>query len=414
MTQLDKKGALAIIASATNLDVMAQSIQSISDISAETLLADPYPAFDRIRAIGSAVQVDAANLILVTRFDDIAAVEQNAATFASTNPQSLMNKFMGHTLMRKDFEDHAVERKAIEPSFRPGTAKNHWAPIFSKIADELIDGLNDQESADLFNAFAAPMASLSLIQMLGFQGVKWQELADWSQSLMDAVANYSNNPQVTEKGLSAGREIDDAIDAVLPHHRADENPSVLSSMLHADKAQNIDQIRANVKVIIGGGLNEPRDSILTTILALLQNPDQRQAVEEDPDLFAKAFDEAVRWVAPIGMYPRLVQEETVLGDTRLPKGVQIGICVGAANRDPKYFDDPHVYDLHRSPNKHLGFGRGPHFCAGAWVSRQMVGEIAVPKLFKRLKNLRLDPRAHPVERGWVFRGPTSLPVVWDK
>lgn len=392
---------------------MAQPVQTVDNIDAETLLADPYPAFDRIREIGSAVHVTGANLIMVTRFDDVVTVEANAGTFSSTNPASLMNKFMGHTLMRKDFEDHAAERKAIEPSFRPGTAKNHWAPIFTQIAEQLIDNIADKGNADLFHDFAAPMASLSLIQMLGFEGVKWQDLADWSQSLMDAVANYSGDPAVTEKGLATAQKINNAIDHVLATHKSQENPTVLSSMAHAASPQNIDQMRANVKVIIGGGLNEPRDSILTTTLALLQNPAQRQAVEADPTLFAKAFDEAVRWVAPIGMYPRLVQEDTVLGDTELLKGVQIGICVGAANRDPKHFNDPHSFDLHRNPNRHLGFGRGPHFCAGAWVSRQMVGEIAVPLLFKRLKNLRIDPNSTSVERGWVFRGPISLPVVWD-
>ena len=402
------------IASATNLMAMAQPVQTVDDIDAETLLADPYPAFDRIRALGSAVNVKAANLIMVTRFDDVVTVEQNATTFSSTNPQSLMNKFMGHTLMRKDFDDHAVERKAIEPSFRPGTAKRHWAPVFSEIAEHLIEQIAGRGKADLFTDFAAPMASLALSRILGFEDVGWEDLADWSQSLMDGCANYTDNPAVTERGLTAGNKIDEAIDRVIALHRGEENPTVLSSMSHAASEQSLEQIQANIKVIIGGGLNEPRDSILTTTLALLQNPEQRQAVEADPALYTKAFDEAVRWVAPIGMYPRLVQEDTLLGDTELIKGVQIGICVGAANRDPKHFDDPHDFDLFRNPNRHLGFGRGPHFCAGAWVSRQMVGEIAVPMLFKRLKNLRLDPAAPPVERGWVFRGPTSLPVIWDR
>ena len=69
--------------------------------------------------------------------------------------------------------------------------------------------------------------------------------------------------------------------------------------------------------------------------------------------------------------------------------------------------------MNRKNTKHLGFGRGPHFCAGSWVSRQMIGEIAVPLLFERLRNLRLAPDATPRMQGWVFRGPTSLQVEWD-
>ncbi|MEM9107647.1 MAG: cytochrome P450, partial [Pseudomonadota bacterium] len=185
------------------------------------------------------------------------------------------------------------------------------------------------------------------------------------------------------------------------------------SMLTAEHPQSIEQIRANVKVIIGGGLNEPRDSILTLVYGLLMNPDQRARVEADPGLYRGAFEEAVRWVSPIGMYPRRVTCDTVLGDTELKEGDQLGICVSAANRDEKHFDDPDTYNALRGRQRHLGFGAGPHFCAGTWISRQMVGEIAVPMLLRELKNLRLDPDRPARMRGWVFRGPVTLPVLWD-
>ena len=107
----------------------------VKDISIQTLLDDPYPSFDRIRKLGSAVWVESASIYLVTRFDDILEVERNHAIFASTNPQSLMNKVMGHSLMRKDDELRQIERKAIEPSFRPGVVKRHWSPIFTRIAE---------------------------------------------------------------------------------------------------------------------------------------------------------------------------------------------------------------------------------------------------------------------------------------
>jgi cytochrome P450 len=392
---------------------MPSPVPVLSDISVETLMADPYPSFDRIRDLASAVWLDSARINLVTRFDDIVTVERNHAIFASTNPQSLMNKVMGHSLMRKDDEAHQFERKSIEPSFRPGVVKRHWAPVFANIAEGLIDAFATRGTCDLFQDFAAPMASLALIEMLGLKGVRWQDLADWSQFLMDGVGNYQGDPQITERAKRASDSIDAAIDAVIDSHRTDQNPTILSSMTHAENPQSIEQIRANIKVIVGGGLNEPRDAILTCLFGLLQNPDQRAAVMADPSLYAAAFEETVRWVSPIGMYPRRVTQDTVLGDTELKEGDQIGLCVGAANRDRTQFDHPDRFDIHRSRSKHLGFGIGPHFCAGTWVARQMVGDIAVPMIFQRLSKLRLDPDKPVIERGWVFRGPTSLPVVWD-
>ncbi|WP_282609782.1 cytochrome P450 [Pelagibius sp. Alg239-R121] len=392
---------------------MANPVPVIDDISLESLYADPYPSFQRLQRDAPVAFVRAAGINLVTRFDDIVQIERDFETFASSNPVSLMNRVMGHSLMRKDGEDHRLERKAIEPSFRPGVVRNHWAPRFRVIADDLIDQFDDHGATDLFGSFAAPMASLSLMEMLGLRDVSWQELAIWSQSLMDAVGNYGQDPEVIRRGQVASDGIDAAIEVVLPKLEASPDPSIISSMLQAEDKHSIAQIRANVKVIIGGGLNEPRDTILTTAYGLLSNPDQRACVMEDANLWSAAFEEAVRWISPIGMYPRRVTRDVVLGGMQLREGDQLGICVGAANRDESHFDRPDLFDILRPKQSHLGFGAGPHYCAGTWVARQMVGAIALPALFGRLKDLRLDEAAEVKLGGWVFRGPLSLPVRWS-
>lgn len=390
-----------------------KSAPVLSDVTINELTQNPYPVFERLRALGSAVWVDSARIHLVTRFEDVMTVERNHDQFASTNPGSLMNEVMGHSLMRKDGKPHKMERAAIEPSFRPGIVKNHWGPRFSAIASDLIEGFQQERQVDLFDGFAAPMASLALIDLLGFENVAWEDIAWWSQALMDGVGNYQADPEISDRAKRASDAINTAIDQVLDKHKSQENPSILSSMVHAEHEHSIGQIRANVKVIVGGGLNEPRDAILTTVMGLLQNPDQLAQVRQDPKLFANAFEEAVRWVSPIGMYPRRVTRDTVLGDTQLKAEDQIGICVGAANRDTEHFDRADQFDINRPRSQHLAFGAGPHFCAGTWVARYMVGEIAVPMLFERLVNLDLQPDTPPVEKGWVFRGPVSLPVCWD-
>ena len=164
-------------------DDMQMTAPAMPDISLQALMADPYPDFVRIRDTASAVWVDCARINLVTRFDDILTVERDNTIFASTNPVSMMNTVMGHSLMRKDGEPHKLERAAVEPSFRPGVVKKHWSPIFSEISTRLIDGFVADGQADLFDSFAAPMASLALIEMLGIKDVTWQDMAGWSQSL---------------------------------------------------------------------------------------------------------------------------------------------------------------------------------------------------------------------------------------
>ena len=349
----------------------------------------------------------------MTRFDDIVRIERDPATYSADNPTSLVNKVMGPTFMRKDGAEHAIGRKAIKPSFRPATIKEYWAPKFTAIAQELIDELSAADQADLFSALAAPMASRSLMAMIGFRAMPWQTLADWSQALIDGAGNYTADAGIERKAMQASADVDAAIDAVLDDHRSHPNPSILSSMVNADPPMPIEGIRANIKVIIGGGLNEPRDAILTLVLGLLQDPTQKDSVLAQPELWPAALEEAVRWISPIGMYPRRVTRDVDLSGTTLSEGLQIGLCVGAANRDGNRFAEPDRFDVTRPKQSHLAFGAGPHFCAGTWVSRLTVGKIVVPTLFARLPNLRLRAEAPPVVRGWVFRGPVTLPVRWD-
>lgn len=394
-------------------NVATPAIPTISDISFAELLLDPYPVFQRAQAMGPIVRIEAANILVATRYDDIMAIERDPETFSSENPQSLVNKVMGYTMMRKDGAAHAIERKAVEPALRPGAVKSCWAPRFEAIFEEIVQAFERDGEADLFGAIAAPMAGRALAEVLGFRDVGWQAMARWSQSMIDGAGNYSNDSEISRLAMAAAREVEEAIDRALPYHHDNPNTSVLSSMVHAEHPHDRGQIYANIKVAIGGGVNEPRDSILTMILGLLENPDQLKRVKADPNLWPAAFEEAVRWISPIGMYPRRVARDVVFSGVALKEGQQIGLCVSAANRDASRYENADLFDVFREKMSHLAFGAGSHFCAGTWVSRHMVGRLVVPKLFERLPNLRLkDPRAVRVQ-GWVFRGPTTLPVTWD-
>ena len=392
---------------------MSEAVKVVDDVAFEELLANPYPVFKRVRDLGPVVKVEAANIMMVTRFDDVMAIERDPETFSSVNPQSLLNTVIGPNLMRKDGADHARERAAIDPSLRPGVVKRCWADPMRAICDDVISQIEHQGEAELFEELAAPIAARALADILGFDGVDWQTMALWSQSLIDGSGNYSHNPEIARKAKEAASGVESAVDRMLPHHRDNPNPSMLSSMLQADPAQTGEQIYANIKVAIGGGLNETRDSILTLILGLLQNPDQLARVRAEPALWGQAFEEAVRWISPIGMYPRRLTRDVEISGTLVHKGEQVGLCVGAANHDDRRFSDPEKFDVFREKKSHLAFGAGSHFCAGTWVSRALVSQIAVPMVFERLRNLRLkDPELVRV-RGWVFRGPTHMPVVWD-
>ena len=217
-----------------------------------------------------------------------------------------MNKIMGHSLMRKDFDEHARERKAIGASFQQKVIKTYWGPRAAAIANALIEEFENDGKADLFTAFAAPFASKMLTEMLGFEDVDWRDLARWSQAMMDGLGNYADDPEISRRAREATDGTKAAIERVIERHRAQENPSILSSIAHSGIPHSPEQIHANTNVIVGGGLNEPRDAILTLDLGLLENPEQRRAVLENAGLMAagvrgsRALDFADRHVSAHG------------------------------------------------------------------------------------------------------------------
>ena len=388
---------------------MTYAVPVVTDVSYRDLLDDPYPIFRRLREMAPAVFVEPAKLTLVTRFDDIVRIERDPATYSADNPASLVNKVMGPTFMRKDGAEHAIGRKAIEPSFRPATIKEYWAPKFTAIANTLIDDLSAADEADLFSALAAPMASLSLMAMIGFRAMPWQTLAAWSQALIDGAGNFGWTPGPFDATDIANAEMDRCINGNMARVRNEPDSSALSFMVNAKKPIPESQIIANIKIAIGGGINEPRDALLTILYGLLTNPEQLEAVRAQ-DKWRSAFEEGVRWVAPIQASSRLVMEDTEIRGCLIPKGDTVMTIQASANRDEDLFEDGETYNALRDPNPHQSFGNGPHHCAGAHLSRRTVGAILLPMLFERFPKMTLPDPASVQWHGFGFRGPLNLPV----
>lgn len=385
-----------------------------ADASLAELYDDPYPFYARLRATDPVHWYAPANRYLVTRYRDVVHLERHPEIFRANEEGSLMTRVMGHTLLRKDGEAHRRERAAAEPALRPRAVKEHWHPVFERNTNDLIDEIAERGEADLFKDFAGPLAARNLACVLGLRNVSDTDLQVWSQAMIDGGgSNYGDDPAVWQRARAAAAAIDEAVDELLPYIRRNPDNSVISCMVHADDPLTEEEIRANVKVFIGGGLNEPRDSILTAVWAVLRDPNLRAEVEADPGLWPRVFEEAIRWIAPIGMYPRQVAEEVELGGVLLQPGDKIGVCLGSANRDETVFERPDEFDIHRTRTAHVAFGGGPHFCLGAWASRAAVGRIALPTLFRRLPDLQLSADKPVRVGGWVFRGLLTLPVTWS-
>lgn len=379
------------------------------------LNADPYPIYERLRAEGGVHWVPQVNRYLITSYDAVHETELDQEIFSANEKNSLQIRAMGHSMLRRDDPEHLVERKAWQPALRPSVVKRVWHSAFERLAEaRLEEFIAKGPGADLIWDFAAPYSGDALREILGLHNATWQDLNRWSQGLIDATGNYADDPEVWARGEQAFNEVDDALDEMLAWHAKRPNESLISQLLlMRDYGMPLERIRANMKMTIGGGMNEPRDAIGIATWGLLNHPDQRDAVLADPSLWPVVFDEALRWISPIGMYSRQVTRDTDLCGVRLPEGARLGICLLSANRDERVWERAGEFDIRREVKPHLAFGKGVHACLGAWVARAEVADVALPMLFRRLPDLGLVADDPAEISGWVFRGFTKLPVTWS-
>jgi cytochrome P450 len=381
------------------------------EIDVSAFWADPYPDFVKMRRDAPIAFVPQLGSTVFTRRDDIFSQEKRIDVFSSHQPAGLMNRLMGHNMMRKDGEAHMAERTAMFPSVSPRTVRDTWRRQFQAHADRILDELSPLGHADLCKAFALPLSAECLKDITGLTNMRYQDMDAWSQAMIDGIANYSGNKEVEARCHAATAGIDAAIDDMVPVLIRHPNQSILSVLLAAGQA--MESVRANVKLAISGGQNEPRDAISGTIWALLTHPDQLALVRQQKAKWIDVFEEYARWIAPIGMSPRRDSKRWSYGGVDFEPEDRVFFMFGSANRDENCFENPELFDVTRDTQKSIAFGAGPHYCAGAFASRAMVADVALPSIFARLNGLRLDD-SQPVRiGGWAFRGLLNLPVAWD-
>lgn len=380
-------------------------------ITLEQLDRDPYPIYRRLRAEAPVLRVKAAYRTLLTKAEDTKYVKDTPEIFSSDDPNTPMKRaFQAHTLMRKDGEAHKRERMAMAPAFAPKVIMNDWMPRYQQIAEEYVARLPRGEVVDLFPALSGPYAARGLAVLLGLEEATDDQMQHWSQALINGAGNFGWKDEPFAISDQANAEMNALMDSLQDRHRANPNNSALSVMLNADDPIEMSQIYSNIKIAIGGGINEPRDALNTIIYGLLTNPDQLEEVKRNAD-WDKSFEEGVRWVAPIQASARLVLEDTEIRGYHIPKGDTVMTIQASACRDEDLYENGEDFIVYRDKNQHQAFGNGPHFCQGTHVARRAVGQVMLPLLFDRFPNMSIPNTDDVIWRGFGFRGPVQIPVL---
>jgi hypothetical protein len=379
-------------------------------ITLSELTRDPYSIYARLRAESPVLRVKSLGRTLLTKAEDTRAVKGNSALFSTNDPNTPMEKaFEAHTLMRKDGDAHLRERMAMVPTFSARNIKTIWVPSYERHTSAYLDRLPRDEVIDLFPMLAGPLAARILAEMLGLPDASDADMQHWSQALIDGAGNFGWADEPFERVAKANIEMNVELARMVTVLKANPDQSALSVMINAENPIEMSQIVSNIKIAIGGGINEPRDALLTILYGLLTNPDQLEQMKSTGD-WATAFEEGVRWVAPIQVSSRVAIEDTEIRGFTIPKGDVVMTVQASANHDEDVYEDGHLYNVFRESTAHQSFGNGAHHCMGIHISRHTVGKVLLPMLFERFPNMELVDPASVVWSGFGFRGPLNLPV----
>ena len=315
-------------------------------------------------------------------------------------------------LLAMDGDDHRRVRQLVTTAFTPRIVEQ-LRPRIQQIADELIDKVQARGSMELVDEFAFPLPITVIAELLGIPVEDRDRFRTWSNSfVLPPVTD-----ELREQFLRHTDEFVAYLDDLFAERRAAPTDDLVSALVQAEEqgdrlSQN--ELRSMGVLLIVAGHETTVSLITNAVRALLSNPDQLVAMRSDPSLVRGAVEELLRYDSPVERsLSRWAAADVEVGGKLVRRGEHVIAVLGSANRDPAQFADPETLDVRRNECKHVGFGRGPHYCLGAPLAR-LEAEIALQTLFERLPNLRLtiaedDLYWRPIP---FFRSLAELPVAW--
>jgi cytochrome P450 len=374
---------------------------------------DPYPLYARLRAASPVLRAPGADIWFLLDHATVKRAMDDPATFSSRAAPPGGQPF--DWLIFSDPPRHTLLRAIVQRAFVPRSIAG-LEPRIRALSGELLDACVTRGTMDLVDDYAALLPTLVIAELFGFPATDRGRLIAWSQAIM----NLSHAIAGGEAGLRAGKafvtardEIGAWLPGLLQMRRAEPLDDLLTRLVAAEvDGERLDdaEITGFFLLLLSAATETTTNLISNAVLCLQAHPEQRARLVASPDLLPAAIEEVVRYRAPAQfMFRATTCDVTLLGQV-IPAGKLVLLGIGSANRDPKQFADADVFDIARSPNPHLGFGHGIHFCLGAALAR-LEAKVALEHILERVPDLALAGDTPWEPRSAVHvHGPAHLPV----
>jgi len=316
-----------------------------------------------------------------------------------------------HSLLSLEPPDHTRLRTLITRAFVSRQVER-LAPRIERLAHELIDGFEAKGCVELIDAFATPIPVIVIAELLGVPTDMAPQLLDWSHKMV-AMYQFGRSREAEELAVKATQEFVSYLKAYIAERRKKPADDLMSHLITAETEGmklTEDELVSTCILVLNAGHEATVHSLGNGVKAILEEGIDARAALSDVAGGERLVEEVLRFDAPLHLFTRYVLEDLEWNGLPLKKGDEIGLMLGAANRDPARFADPDRLDPTRDPNPQQSFGGGIHFCVGAPLARLEM-RVALKVLFERLPRLKLAQK--PIYRDvYHFHGLERLDLTY--
>jgi cytochrome P450 family 142 subfamily A polypeptide 1 len=388
---------------------------AIDLLAPELYGGDPYPTYAWMRANEPIYWDEVNELWGISRYDDIVEIEKRKDVFINSDQEKggyRPNLPADNAIIGLDDPLHMKRRNMVSRRFTPRAASAWEDDIRAKVTG-ILDAVRDKGgSAEVINDVAAPLPAMMIGKLLGFDEADWPKLKHWSET---TIALGGGPRYFNDEGMISAIEFAGAAAELFEAKKSCPADDIFSFYTTAEVDGcpfDPNDAIADALLLLDGGAETTRTVIAWTILNLISNPAEMMKLRNGADLTV-AVEEMIRYVTPIHNMCRVAKVDAEVNGVTIPKGNQVVLMYSSANRDEKYFDRPEEFLVDRTPNNHIAFGFGTHFCLGASLARLEI-RVFFEELLRRTSGWKLTPGTAPVEMANAFvRGIESAHVDFD-
>jgi cytochrome P450 len=386
--------------------------------------ADPYPVYAKCRERGP-IQLPEANITVFATSRDCDEVLRHPSSSSNRWNSTIAQRQVASGAWSRpagppgflflDPPDHTRLRKLVSKAFVPKVV-NALQPDITALVEELLDQIAERGSFDVIADLAYPLPVAVICRLLG---VPLEDEPMFSQA--SALLAQSLDPFVTitggpsgnfEERMQAGRWLRGYFHELIERRRSDPGDDLLSGLIAVEESGDQlteEEVVSTCNLLLIAGHETTVNLIANAILAMLRHPEQWAALGADAGRASAVIEETLRYDPPVQLAGRNALEDMVIGDTTVIKGDTVMLLLAAAQRDPAEYDRPDTFDPDRGTLRHLGFGRGAHYCLGAPLAR-LEASVALSAVTARFPDARPDSEPQ-YKTNVTLRGLSALSVT---